>query len=197
MEGAVMPQLIAYPATLAVTAAVAMGATGAVASFVGGVTLAVTKFAVSAGLSYVAASLLKGKAPTVPPTAVQQTLNQYIGPRVRHYVTVNVGGIRAFYDSKDGKLYELIVTGHGRIDSVVEHRLNDKPVELDLDGFVTTEKWDFDGEKRVRILHRLGTDAQAHMPELEAEFPEWDPSHRLLGLNYSLCGYTDVKPEAF
>ncbi len=78
----------------------------------------------------------------------------------------------------------IIHAGH-ECDAVEQVYINDDLVTLDAGGFVNEAPYKKDGKSYVRIIHRLGTDTQTAIPQMQAECTNWTADHRLRGLCYS------------
>jgi hypothetical protein len=121
-----------------------VGAIGLTGATIAGVSLAsiVGSLVVGAALLGLSA-LLTPKPPKFdnPSPQYQAVVNQAAGPRRRGYGRVKVGGIRAFYDSKDGTLYQIVMLHSGEIDAFEEYYLGDKQVTLGSGGLVAESPW--------------------------------------------------------
>ena len=143
--------------------------------------------AASIGLQYALASLNR---PKPDPANIQQTVRQAIGPRLRHYGTVRVGGTLAFMESKNGLYYRVMVTGSGQIDAVLEHWLKDQEV-------TTTGSPNFlvvEGPigSNARIETRLGLDSEtAYSTLVSAYSGKWTNDHKLNGLSSAFIRLRD------
>jgi hypothetical protein len=83
------------------------------------------------------------------------------------------GAFLAYDIGEDGDLWQLIAVASHRIDGIVEHRLDGRPVTLDGDGWVTApQKW----AGRVQILTRSGGH-NVTFPQLVAQLPYWTDDH--------------------
>lgn len=211
-----MPPVAAF---LAIEAAAAFTAATGVAFTAAGLavlTTAVgTALAVGAtiGLSALQSALKKsqsGPAGTAgsatgtspPPEATQQTINQAIPSRFRHYGTVKVGGALGFRGVNNGVLFDLMLAGQGKIAQVREHWLNSTQVFLDGSDFVTDTQYlvgGVGGSPTVKIVVHDGDDNQAADPDLLANFSAlaqpWTANHRLRGIALVMVSKTDVPPD--
>lgn len=210
---------VAEPISIAIATAIAAGFSGATgviltAGAFGALTTAVSiGIAVGLSIAVSAASTLLTKKkpqdlsgssyPTPSPQDVQQTIRQSVAARRRHYGRVKSGGLLAFYQSKNGKLYAVILVAQGEIADYEEFWLNDKPVTLDGSHFVIEDQYQYGGTSRVQILTKPGTDAQTAHATLITDFPEsvgvpgWTSDHRLRGIANVLVIYQDVPNSAF
>lgn len=125
----------------------------AIFTFIATVTASVTAW-VSAtfGLSLTAAAAVVqiGKAliwaklstslisqPKPPRQQVQAVINQQSSPRVRAYGRVMLGGIRAFYEAKDGLLHQIVTAHHGPITSIVGYDVDGQRITFNGAGAAT------------------------------------------------------------
>lgn len=74
-----------------------------------------------------------GFSPPPQPQDVQQSVSQPVPQRRNHYGRVKAGGFRAWFDSKDGVLYQLLMCAARRVHAFEEHWLNDAQVLLGAD----------------------------------------------------------------
>jgi hypothetical protein len=137
-----------------------------------------------------------------PAQQYQAVVNQSVGPRLRGYGRVKVGGTRAFFDSKDGQLLQIIMCHHGEIDAFEEIWLGDRQVTVDSPGNVQEPPW----FGYVSIGLFKGSPAQTAWAALMAVFPGvWTAEHRLRGVAYVAVSflsppndkYLEVFPEGY
>lgn len=175
---------------------------GAVGAFVGSLGFfgqALVSLAIGAGLSF-ASSLLtpRPKQPTLPrfdapSMQYQAVVNQSVAPRRRGYGRVKVGGVRAFFDSRSGFLWQIVMIHSGRIDALEEYWLGD--TQVDLDGSSIVANGSFAGY--VLLTSFDGTDDQAAWGALVSAFPEWTADHRLRGIAYIGARFTSPPTERY
>ena len=205
-------EVITFIGVAATNAALGAGLGGA-SWAIGSAVAAISQIAIGVGVSIgvsALSSLLTKKAKEGPqaavrgseaPTAqeVHQTIKQAVAPRRRHYGSeLKVGGVLAFFHSKDGALYMLILFSHGEVAHLVEHWLNDKPVTVNAAGNVIDAQYTWNATNRVSILARTGTTTQSAYPQLISAFPEmWSEQHRLLGIANVLIIARDVPTDVF
>jgi len=181
-----MPQFIA-----AIVAAI--GLTGVAAS----IATAVLSLALSVGLNALMNAVF-GKGGTGKPSDGQKQVRVAVGSRVRHYGIVRVGGQLTFYESRNGNIYILTTTGHGRINAIIEYLINGKVVTVDGSGTVTSISYSSGGTHYpVKIHHRLGDPDQTAYSELSAIFSEWTSDHRQRGCSSILVIGEAVKSDFF
>ncbi len=145
------------------------------AALVGGVVVTGALYGLQAALTP------RPKKLQTPAQQYQAVLNQAAGNRSRGYGRLKIGGTRAFWDAKDGTLYQIIMVHHGQIDAFESLWLGDKEVTLDGSGNVIELPW----AGYVTIEKFDGSPSQAAWPALMAAFPGiWTSAHRLRGIAY-------------
>ncbi|MDD2870243.1 hypothetical protein [Neomegalonema sp.] len=178
-----MPQMIA---AAIVTAAGITGTAAAIAT-------AVLSTAISLAGTMALNKLMTPDAPR--PSDGQRNIRQGATPYMVHVGRMRAGGAIAFYESSDGTLRVLVVTGRGACDGIEEIWLNDLRVTLDGSGVVTNGKYP-DG--CVSIETRLGSVPGLPYAGLIADFPSlWTAAHRLDGLASALCRFRTVPADKF
>jgi hypothetical protein len=179
--------LVAIGVPGAVTAGVASGTAGAIANTLVGV-------AASVG-----ASLLTRQRFSQPQAEYQIVFNQAKAPRRRGYGRAKLGGPRAFFDSKDGALDQIIMLHHGAIDAIESFWIGDTQVALDeADGSVTTQPWAGDLGDHVFIGSRLGSDDSLAYSEMTSVWGSaWTSEHRLRGIATIWARFDEVGQEDF
>lgn len=144
------------------------------------VATALAQIVVGVGTAAASQMLFRPNAPRSPRQQLQVTINQASGDRIRGYGKMRLAGTRAFFDAKEGRLYQVIVFHHGEAHAIDEIRIGDISVEMDGDGWVTTEP--FTGNF-VRIEQRLGDPDQTVFTLLNSAYPsDWTSDYRLRGL---------------
>lgn len=145
--------------------------------------------------SLVLNAILAPSMPDAPrPDNIQVNTKNAVAARVGHYGFVKSGGNAVFDRAKEGISYTIFTHGHGEVAEIVQYYLNNEPVTLGADGYVTDEQYQYK-RPRVQILNRLGVVPEAHYNELTAAFPEWTPDHRLDGLCTSLVILESCPPQ--
>lgn len=161
------------------------------------------------GVGVVGLALLSGAlAPTaqqVKPSERQQTIRQAVGPRVRYYGQVKVGGTLWFFDTSSSgnplpswsgsHLFVGITLNEGEISEVHEIWLNDTLCTFDGSGFITapdTYLEEGDVTPIVRVLVKMGDAAQTVHSLLDAAFATVGTSHRLRGVANVLAIFGEV-----
>jgi hypothetical protein len=137
-----------------------------------------------------AASLLtpKPKIPTPlqsPAPTYQSVLNQATGPRRRGYGRAKLGGTRAFYDSKDGVLYQIIMLHHGEVSNILNVFVGDIQVTRGGERQVLETPFANPGGSFVYFEQYTGADSQTADDVMVSRWPGvWTSSHRLQGIAY-------------
>ncbi|MCJ2132446.1 hypothetical protein [Methylobacterium sp. E-045] len=170
----------------AVTASVAVP--GTAATVIGSVTI----IAATTGAQLAIQALTAEKPRN---EAQQATMSQAVGPRVGIYGRAMVGGIRFFWDARNGNLFQGIVIAGHRIDGIEQYWIGDKAIHTTLgENGGTVSDWPYNN--RVRFDPFLGDDNQAASALLQTNYPEiWTPQHQLNGLAYVVCVFNPVKKE--
>jgi hypothetical protein len=127
---------------------------------------------------------------------VQFNSKAFAGERIAHLGKVKAGGHIVFERAKEGFLYRVIVHGHGEIDGVDQHYLNNSPVSVDGSGFVTDAQY-FHVRERVQLIQRAGVAPDTAFAEITSVWPAWTADHRLDGLWKTLLIAEQVEPEKF
>lgn len=135
--------------------------------------VAVANAAVSLALSAISRAL--APSVSIPQSEIQAVISQASAPR-RIYVGENLaGGIRAFFEVKDGVLYQLVMVSHGEITSFEECWVDSEAVTLDASGDVEAGKL----SEYVNVQTRDGSTLGGDYADLLAEFPTWDADRKL------------------
>ncbi|WP_108398796.1 phage tail protein [Devosia submarina] len=167
--------------------------TGYVASALVGIGLSTALAGVAAsvivGAAFLGVSMLLTPRPPVMKTPqAQAVVNQSTGARLRGYGYALLGGTRAFFDSKDGFLYQVIMMHSGWIDFIEHFRVGDQQVTLNGDGDVTAPDVfvsDNTGNPYIRIRAHTGSPNQpADAMMMDAWPGVWTSAHRLRGIAY-------------
>ena len=169
-----------YLATTAFWASVttALGTTAASAIIAAG--QAVTWSLVSAALS----------RPQASRQEMMATLNQPEGARRRAYGRNLMGGIRALFEARDGRLYQVVVIHHGRVDGLLRFWIDGEPVGWNATtGEVSRYKYLF-----FRDGSGQGGD---YAPAREAFSTLWTADHRLQGQATFCSVWGDPSDEDF
>jgi len=136
---------------------------------------------VALGLGVLGQALMEKPEASAPqPQDGSVLLRQAIPPRRDAVGLVLLGGSYLCYEMSDGTSVDVIAIMDGRIDAVVEHRLNDYIVNLDTAGYVEVEDGRF-GPEKVRIFVKEGLDTQSAFAEVVAllgAVDAWTEDHR-------------------
>lgn len=143
------------------------------------------------GLSYATQSLTAQK----PKRERQQaTLNEAMGPRRFIYGKAMVGGTRAFWDARNGMMFQCIMLAGHEIDGIAEYWIGDAKVETDggeAGGNVGTAPY----TGAIFFERYLGTPDQIAALLLTTNFPDaWTANHRLRGIAHVCVVFKGV-PE--
>lgn len=141
------------------------------------------------------ALLARATAPTMKTPQAQAVINQSVGPRIRGYGRALLGGTRAFFDTKDGYLYQVIMMHHGEIDAVEYFKVGDRVVSLDGNGDVTNSEF-ITSTSNVRIRYHLGSPDQAADSLMTSVWSQWTSAHRLRGIAYSVVRFRSTSEVA-
>lgn len=165
---------------------------------------ATTAAYITIGAGLVGLSALTGtfnqRQPSIKTPQAQAVLNQSVGSRIRGYGRALLGGTRAFWDSKDGTLFQIIMAHHGEIDAWEYFMVGDRAVTPDANGDVTNRAFvwvdDSDNDQyAVRIREHLGTDDQAADSMMQSVWPQWTTEHQLRGIAYFAVRFRSPPPE--
>lgn len=124
---------------------------------------------------------------------VKATISQTDQSRIRAYGRNLLGGVRAFYESAQGELFQLVVCHHGRLDGLIQFWWDGEPVITDAEGRVQRYK---------RCYFRDGSGAGGDYTGIPWRnlglFPTlWTPEHRLQGQATYLFMLGDPSDEDF
>lgn len=168
----------------AIASAVAVEVSATTATIIGSVVLA----GASIGAQYLLASMQK--APRAE--AIQATLNQSMAARRRIYGKALVGGIRNFWESRNGDLTQSIMICADRIDGIEGYWVGDKQMATSAGeggGYVL----DYPMINKVFFEPHLGYTSQVASPILLSRYPDaWTPAHRLDGIAYVVSVFLAV-----
>lgn len=168
------------PQALASYVGLALFQAGASLAVVNAVTFALAgtigRIAIGVGLSLAAGALFRApRTPAIKPAESQTEVQNEVAPRRVTIGTTRVSGTRFWartVTSDPDTLYLGWVINHGRIEAVLEWRIDDNPVAIDgSTGEVLTEPYDSNGSDEVHfILHRLGLATETKYSELNSNF---------------------------
>lgn len=131
------------------------------------------------------------------PSDRQSTIRQAIGPRVRFYGRVKVGGTMWFFENAGGILYIGTTISEGLISSIEEIWLNDQQVTLDVNGYVANAPYllPATGNSVARLFFKYGTADQTVFDVLDTAFSQVTDAHRLRGVAVALAQFQEVDAE--
>lgn len=148
------------------------------------------------GLSAVAGGM--GQQPTLRTPQAQAVINQSAGARLRGYGRALLGGTRAFWDSKSGDLYQVIMMHSGEINHIEEVRIGDIVATLDGSGDATDSALSTGDARHVRVRTHLGSPDQAADEMMTEAWPDvWTEDHRLRGIAYLAARFRSPSQENF
>lgn len=144
------------------------------------------------GASYATQSLMAQK----PKRERQQaTLNEAMGPRRFIYGKVMVGGTRAFWDARNGMMFQCLMLAAHEIDGIAEYWVGDVKVDTDggeAGGNVQT----YPMINAIFFERYFGTAGQAAPLILTTNFPEvWTAAHRLRGIAHVCVVFMGVREK--
>ena len=190
-----MPQVGAWVAgaLLGTTAAAATATIGG--ALIAGLVSTVIGVAISLAVAKI--NTPKGPRPSEITTESRSTSAK----RVRHLGRVRASGTIVFYDWTNivttRRLFKLLAVADGGMTDVVQWYLNNEPVSVDADGYVTTAPWD---KGNVRLRWRKGIEGDGwdggDWADLRSAFPGyWTADHRLRGIGTILATFDAVDDD--
>lgn len=164
------------------------------------------------GLSLLAGGLVQQQVQQAKPSERQNTVRQAVGPRVRFYGKVKVGGTLWFFDTSSTSspfawggsdqggsiLYVGITLNEGEINSVEEIWLNDDLCTFDGSGFITApDGYLINGDTDPVVYQsiKMGTANQTVHSQLNAAFTVVTSDHRLRGVANILILFAEVNAD--
>lgn len=172
-------------------------AVAAVTGWVGGLgTLG--KLALGTALSFAANALFGPRVPSFNnrQPQYQAVINQSTAARRRGYGRARLGGVRAFFDSKDGTLYQIIMLHQGQIDAYEEYYIGDRRVTIPSGGGPVDQNPWKEGNYAY-ITPFLGTSDQAAFSVVVSDWPQWTSDHRLRGIAYLVVRFRSPPSEDY
>lgn len=154
---------------------------------------AVTNIAIGAALLGAQALVGSLARPTTSTPQAQSVLNQATAPRIRGYGRAKLGGSRAFWDSRNGVLTQIVMAHHGKIDAFEQFYVGDIVASRDGSYVVTPPLLNY-----VQIIEHDGSDDQAADASMLAEWPDvWTSDHRLRGIAHWVVRFFSPPAEDF
>jgi hypothetical protein len=142
--------------------------------------------------------------PSIPKQQIRATINQATGSRTKLYGQALLGGTRAFWEVTENRLYQIIVTNHGRIDGVERFWIDGKPVTVNVDGFVMDEPYYNDNIGGIFDLSdiildwRSGATEGGSYNDVKSIFPTaWTNDHKLQGQATIRAAFRASGPEEY
>ncbi|HEV2557968.1 MAG TPA: hypothetical protein VGU45_05020 [Microvirga sp.] len=186
---------------MAIFTAIAGAVVGAlgIAGAIGTALTSVIAGALAIGAS-VAVQALTAKKPGDPrstsgPTpAAQVVLNQTTGPRVRGYGRAKLGGTRAFWDSREGRLYQVLMQHSGQIDAYETFFAGDLQLGIDGSGNNTAAPIN----DYLYLSSHTGDPNQGAASLMLNNWSDvWTTAHRLRGIAYLVTVFRSPGQETF
>lgn len=137
--------------------------------------------------------------PTTSTPQAQATLNQSTGPRIRGYGRAKLGGTRAFWDSRNGALHQIVMAHHGQIDAFEQFFVGDISVSRNDLGYVTNGPFSpSPGISYVLIQAQDGSPGQLANGVMLTDWPGiWTTEHRLRGIANWMVRFGSPAPEDY
>ena len=179
-------------------------AVSAVAGFIGSLGF-LGQLALGAALSIGANLLLGGQRrpqlPTFnnPAPQYQAVINQSSAARRRGYGRAKLGGVRAFYDSKNGFLYQIVMIHQGQIDVYEKFFLGDQLVTLSANNSVEQAPFALSATDAFAFMYPRGgaPDQLAESVMISAFDDVWTSDHRLRGIAYITATFRSPPSESY
>lgn len=157
----------------------------------------VGRLLLSAGLSLAANLLFRPSGPR--PESARLASNLAAGPRWLHMGFVRAGGQPHYANfDADGNFWIVTVHGDSELTAFTRYYLDNVPVTVDVDGWVTTEEFTRDDEPQFRIWRTTFSPSDPVPPRvaaLDAAFAEWDIDHKLAGTTFTVMMIKAQKAE--
>lgn len=195
-----MPQLLATALVPWISnALIAIGLPGlAFGATVGAIALGAS-YLLLAGGAYLLSQAFAPKTDVPKPEDGKYNLKQSVPPLSFILGRVKKGGDYVFLEEKGGRAHHITVMAAHHVKGYVEHWLHDEKVTLNGNGYVITPgRFDSnnDGVASVRILTRLGNDAETTYSQVVSAFPAiWTADHRGDGLSSVMMSVSSVSQE--
>jgi len=164
---------------------VSWGLTAAAAS-------AVTQVGVGLALTAVSRAIT-GDNQSLPRREVQAVVSQADAPRKRAYGKNRLGGVRAFFEAKDGILSSVIIYHQGPVHRLLNWVVDGEVAEENGGGNLEIGSVDLD--ERIYADWRNGT--TANYSRLRNDYSMWTSDHELRGLVTAFTRFRKPKPEDF
>ncbi|ARC37904.1 hypothetical protein A6J80_17475 [Paracoccus yeei] len=120
---------------------------------------------------------------------VKATISQADQPRIRGWGRNLLGGVRAFYEAKDGELYQIVVSHHGPVDGLIQFWRDGEPVTLDAND---------KSDRYTTLQFRDGSGVGGDYADVLSVFPAlWTSAHRLQNQATFYSTFGDPSDEDF
>lgn len=159
------------------------GVTGAIGAAAAGALIAIGQ---AVTWSLASTALMSSK---VSRQTVMANISQTDQPRIRAYGQNLLGGVRAFYETKDGGLLQIVVFHHGRVDGLIQFWVDGEPVVVGSDDKIN---------RYTQLYFRDGAGDGGDYARVRERFPNlWTPAHRLTGQATFHTDFGDPADEKF
>lgn len=150
--------------------------------------------ALAIGASLALSALTRPKLSPGPTPQAQAVINQSAGPRIRGYGRAKLGGTRAFWDSRNGILYQAVMFHSGEIDAIEEWYAGDLKLTLNSSGVATNAPV----AGYIDTEYFLGTNTQSSSSLLRNGFSSiWTTAHQLKGIAYFVVTFASPEAEKY
>lgn len=150
--------------------------------------------ALAIGASVALSALTRPKLSPGPTPQAQAVINQSAGARIRGYGRAKLGGTRAFWDSRNGILYQAVMFHSGEVDAIEEWYAGDLKLTLNSSGSTTNPPV----AGYIDTEYFLGRPNQGASSLLRAGFPSiWTAAHQLKGIAYVVVTFDSPEAEKY
>ena len=154
-----------------------------------GVTAANLAIAVGQAATWALASAVLNR-PQVSRSEMMATVDETDSPRVRAYGRNLMGGVRAFFEARNGQLFQVVVFHHGPVNNLIAVWIDGSPVARN------TETGEI--ERYKYVFFRDGSSQGGNYNEVRQTFPTlWTDDHRLQGQATFCSVWGDPSDEDF
>ena len=144
-----------------------------------------------AALAVGAQLLFAPRAPRIDPGKYKNTFSDQQTSEINAIGRCELGGLRAFGNTKGADRYRLVCHAKGPLVAIEEYKLGGRAVIVDSDGSVSSPPYArSSGGSFVTWLTKKGDGTETAWPQLVAAFPSiWTADHRVRGIAQSLIKY--------